>query len=75
MIDRTATTVNLAKSILFGLDRKSLETPVQTQTLILLLDTLIDLGTPSVGQKVGDGAMRTVMAHTVAVNEAVKARG
>lgn len=66
--DRTASTVALARNILMGVDKEKLETPVQTHTLILLLETLIDLGTPGVFGKISDGAAKTVAASMVAVS-------
>lgn len=68
MHDRIATTVNLAKSIRMGLDKSTIETPVQTETLRLLLDTLIDLGTPPAVQKVAEGASRTVLGRVTAID-------
>lgn len=73
--DRTASTVNLAKSWLFTLDRSKIDTAVPTETLRLWLETLIDLGTPSSAHEVGDSAARTVMGMTVRATEAEKARG
>ena len=69
-----ASNVSLAKSILFGLDRSKLETSVPTATLVLLLNALIELGTPSADQKVNDGAIRAIMGHVVAVSEAEKSQ-
>lgn len=48
----TASTVNLAKAMLFDLDRSKLDTPVRTATLELLLNTLVELGlgTPTASQ-------------------------
>ena len=43
-INQTASVVNLAKSLRDGLDPSALNTTVQTQTLRLVLDTLIELG-------------------------------
>jgi len=46
-IDHVGSMVSLAKQMRMDLDRNSLETRVQTETLRLLLTTLIDLGTPN----------------------------
>jgi hypothetical protein len=73
--DRTASVLALARNILGGIDKSRLETPVQTESLRLLLETLIELGTPTVVAKVQDGAMRSVMGLATAVSEAEKARG
>lgn len=73
--DRTASVLSLARNILSGLDKSRLETPVQTESLRLLLTTLIELGTPPTVQKVADGANRTVMGLQTMVSEAEKARG
>lgn len=44
--DQTATVVNLAKAMRRDIDRASLTTSVQTATLELLLNSLIELGEP-----------------------------
>ena len=86
MIDDTASAVNTAKGILMTLDKNRLETPVQTEQLRWLLQTLIDLGmqAPSIlpraiGKRserdTNDNAARTVMGALVAVQEAEKSRG
>ena len=75
MIDQTASAVNAAKAILMGLDKNRIETPVQTEHLRWLLQTLVDLGTAPIEQKLADGAFRAVMGHTVAAQEAEKSRG
>lgn len=67
MIDRTASAVNLARSMLSTLDRSRLETPVQTETLRMLLETIVDLGTPAQTRKVGDAATREVMGRVAKV--------
>lgn len=71
----TASTANLAKSWLLTLDRSPIDTKVPTATLVLWLETLIDLAEPSNHREVGDTAKRTVMGRVVAVSEAEKARG
>lgn len=61
--DHTASMVALAKAELLALDRKALNTSVQTGTYELLLNTLIDLGDrPTVqGHDIDAAAKRTVM--------------
>lgn len=46
VIDHVGSAVNLAKQMRMDLDPDSLETRVPTATLRLLLDMLIDLGSP-----------------------------
>ena len=60
--------VNLAKTVLSGVDRKKLETPVQTETLCLLLETLIDLGTPDFDRKIGRAAEMEIVARKTAID-------
>lgn len=42
--DKLASTMSLARMLRQGLDGCAVETKIQTSTLALLLDTLIDLG-------------------------------
>lgn len=66
-----ASTLALARTVRSGIDRKKLDTPVQTEALILLLDTLIEIGSASpVTQRLGDGAARTVMGMVAQVKDA-----
>ena len=51
----------LAKTILGGIDRSKLETPVNTEALKLLLEKLIELAEPAHHQKLADSAQRSVM--------------
>jgi hypothetical protein len=85
-IDHTASAVNRAKDILMVLDKHRLETPVQTEELRWLLQTLVDLGMQapsplpmSLGRRMerdlADNAHRTVLGSLVAVQEAEKSRG
>ena len=85
-IDQTASAVNTAKGILMSLDKNKLETPVQTEQLRWLLQTLVELGMQapsplpmSIGRRMerdlGDNAHRTVLGSLVAVQEAEKSRG
>ncbi len=73
--NQTASVVNLAKSWLMTLERSRIETPMPTETLRLILETLIELGTPAAAHEVADAGVRTVMGRTVAISEAEKARG
>jgi hypothetical protein len=70
----TASMVNLARAQLQGVDKASITTTIQTQTLILLLETLIDLGTPAAVSTLEDSAKRTIMGHVTAISEAERAR-
>lgn len=73
MHDRIGSVVNLAKARLLALDRAAIDTTLPTATLELLLNTLIDLGTPAAAQKTGDDAARSVMGVAVAIGEARRA--
>lgn len=74
MIDQIASAVNRAKAILMDLDKKRIETPVQTEELRWLLNTLVDLGTRPHEGKVAEGAFRSVLGMEVSVAGAVKER-
>ena len=58
--DVTSSTVNLARMILDGMDDHAEMTSVRTATLKLLLNTLINLGTPRHHDKLVDSSTRTV---------------
>jgi hypothetical protein len=68
--DHVASVVSLAKSILFGLDRSKIDTSLPTAQLVLLLDTLIDLG--SAPSPVADSANRAVMGIVAAMTEGAR---
>jgi hypothetical protein len=70
--DEVASTISLAKSILFGLDRQKVQTMVNTGQLVLLLDTLIDLG--SLPSPVADSAKRSVMGAIVLMSEEARSQ-
>jgi hypothetical protein len=72
--NQVASVANLARAQLLALDRAAINTSIQTQTLVLLLTTLIDLATPTQDQSIADSAHRTVLGHGVAISEAMKAR-
>lgn len=73
--DQVASVVNLAKAELMTLDRRNIETPVQTEKLRLMLTTLIELGEPPQARTLADSGRRTVMGHMAQIGEAEKARG
>ena len=58
--DRVASTLSLARTVLSGIDPGQDMTLVRTASLKLLLETLIELGEPSLHQKTADTAKRTV---------------
>ena len=58
-----------------ALDKARIETPVQTETLRWLLETLVELGTRPIEGRVAESAFRSVLGHTVAAQEAEKSRG
>ena len=59
-IDHTGSCVNLAKQMLMDLDSAAINTAVQTETLRMLLEKLIELGSPQVQ------VMQAERARTVA---------
>ena len=61
--NQVASTVALAKSWLLTLDRASIETKIPTATLELMLQSIVDMGTPAHDQAVSDAASRTVMGR------------
>jgi hypothetical protein len=68
--DRTTSTLALARTILQGVDKSRLETPVRTASLVLLLETLIEVGEPGTHAKMADAAARTVMGQMAAMKTA-----
>lgn len=70
--DRLGSAVNLAKATLLTLDARNIETPVQTETLRLLLEMFIGLAQPNL-PKMEEGARKTVAGHIVALQEAHRA--
>lgn len=58
--DRVTSTLNLARVVLGTIDSKTTHTPVQNESLKLLLNTLIELGTPAQHQKIAAEAKKTV---------------
>lgn len=67
--DRLGSAVNLAKATLLTLDARNIETPVQTETLRLLLEMFIGLAQPNL-VKMEEGARKTVAGHMVAMQQA-----
>jgi hypothetical protein len=70
--DQVASTITLAKVILFGIDRLKFQTTVNTGQLVLLLDTLIDLG--SLPSPVADSAKRSVMGAIALMSEEARSQ-
>jgi hypothetical protein len=66
--NHTATVLSLARTVLQGVDPRKDETSVRTASLVLLLQTLIDLGTPTHDDKTADGQSRSVMGTMAAIN-------
>jgi hypothetical protein len=58
--DRVTSTLSLARVVLGTIDPKTTHTPVQNESLKLLLNTLIELGTPVQHQKIAAEAKKTV---------------
>lgn len=74
--NRIGSAVNLAKSELMAMDLASIDTKIRTQTLKLLLDVLIELGTSRNPQhmKMEDAAAKFVVQRTARINAAFKER-
>ena len=66
--DHTATVLSLARTTLQGVDPRKDQTIVRTASLVLLLQTLIDLGTPAHHDKAADAQMRSVMGTIAEIN-------
>lgn len=70
--DQTASVMSLARTVLAGLDERNEQSSVRTATLVLLLQTLLDLGAPNQNQRVAESArtqINSVMASFTAVKE------
>lgn len=52
--DQTASTISLARVILSGVDARKEDTTVKSATLILLLEKLIELGSPNQSVRVSE---------------------
>ena len=72
--DVAASTAALARSWLISIDRKSLETSVPTQTLILGLETIVQQSTPQSTVDLAQSARRAVLDAAVEVTDAIRAR-
>lgn len=71
--DVSASTANLARLILQGLDRSKLDTSVPTATLALLLESLVGVMTPNVPARV-EAQQRTVRDLVAQVTTAERER-
>jgi len=71
--DVTASTANLARSILVSLDQRRLTTEVNTATLALLLSTLLDLAEPRAAER-AEEMQRTVRSLVAQVTTAERDR-
>ena len=58
--DVVTSTMNLARVVRGTIDPRTTHTPVQNETLKLIIDTLIDLGTPAQHQKIAAESRKTV---------------
>jgi hypothetical protein len=69
--DQTASVVNLARHVLTCVDASKIETTVPTATLKLLLDTLIEVGSPKWPDAAAgrDNHIRGVVAGMEAMRE------
>lgn len=71
--DRVASTLSLARTLLAGVDPRADTTNIRTASLVLLLETLIDLGSPGSQSKMTEAAHRTVLGHIESLNKASEA--
>ena len=71
--DTLASTANLARSILGGLDRSKINAEVSTATLVLLLETLIGISEPRAPER-EENLQRTVRSLVAQVTTAEKER-
>lgn len=58
--DKTASTLALARNVRAGIDPSREQTQIVTPTLILLLDTLIELGAPDQTCRVAESSNKEV---------------
>lgn len=72
--DVTASAANLARSILSSLDRRRLNSEVPTATLVLLLETLVEMATPRATADRAEGLQRTVRSLVSQVTTAERDR-
>lgn len=74
--NQTASTVNLAKSLLISIDRTKADTTIPTATYDLLLKTLVHLGDDQggAGMKIAEAQSKEVSSRSAALNSAAKDR-
>ena len=65
---------SLARTVLSSVDRRRLETPVQTESLVLLLTKFIELAEPKQSEDVGTKADKSVRQLLAQVETAIKDR-
>ena len=70
----TASITNLARSVLTAVDARSEKTQVQTATLVLLLNALVDMAEPRVVAQARETQERSVRQLVAQVETAVKER-
>jgi hypothetical protein len=58
--DRVASTWSLARVVLGSIYPKTTHTPVQNESLKLIINTLVELGTPAIHQKIASEGVKTV---------------
>ncbi len=68
-----ASTLAMCRSLRQDLDPSQPSRTVPMATLILILDTLIELGTPAQVDRLNDAAGRTVMGHITERNQNAEA--
>ena len=66
--DRVASAVQLAKGRLFDLDPKAEFVTIEAKTFRLLLETLIEVGTPARTHKIDDATVKNVMQKMAGFN-------
>jgi len=72
--NEAASLANLARTVLSSVDRRRLETPVQTETLVLLLNRLIDLLEPRQAGELAQVADKSVRQLVASVETAIRNR-
>lgn len=72
--NEAASLANLARTVLSSVNRRQLETPVQTETLVLLLNRLIDLLEPKQSGELAQVADRSVRQLVASVDTAIRNR-
>jgi len=72
--NESASLANLARTVLSGVTRSQLTTPVQTETLVLLLNRLIDLLEPRQAGELAQVADKSVRQLVASVETAIRNR-